>query len=80
MRLDHGTHNRGSLDSNSSYIVLYGVPKEYILGLSMEGPGRRTADPVPAETTLKPAALGKELSILARRDGMELTGADYGLP
>ena len=43
---------------SSSYMVLYGVPKVYILGLSIEGPGKRTAEPVPEETTLKPAFLG----------------------
>lgn len=32
-------------------MVLYGVPKGYMLGLSIEGPGRRTAEPVPEDIT-----------------------------
>lgn len=40
-------HRRLSLKFSSSYIELYGVPKGYILGLSIEGPGSRTAEPVP---------------------------------
>lgn len=51
-------HNRGSFEFSSSKMVSYGVPKGYILGLSMDGPGKRTADPVPYETTRYPAFLG----------------------
>ena len=44
-------HKRPSLELNSSYIELYGVPNGYMLGLSIEGPGSRTAEPVPYEIT-----------------------------
>ena len=35
----------------------YGVPKGYMFGLSIDGPGNRTADPVPYEMTRNPAFL-----------------------
>lgn len=42
-------------------MVLYGVPKGYIFGLSMDGPGRRTADPVPDDITRWPAFLEEKV-------------------
>lgn len=45
-------------------MLLYGVPKGYILGLSIDGPGNRTADPVPDEITLYPALLEELGSLL----------------
>jgi hypothetical protein len=54
-------HRRLSFEFNSSYIELYGVPNGYMLGLSIEGPGSRTAEPVPDEVTRWPALLVKKL-------------------
>lgn len=51
------TYNARSCDSKSRYISSYGVPKRYTFGLSMAGPGRRTAEPVPADITRKAASL-----------------------
>lgn len=53
-------HRRLSFALNSSYIELYGVPNGYMLGLSIEGPGSRTAEPVPYEVTRWPALLVKK--------------------
>ena len=59
---------------------LYGVPNAYILGLSMDGPGRRTADPVPNEMTRYPALLqlGHKTYRKHKREG--LTIVRNGLP
>lgn len=45
------SQSRESFFIKSWNMVSYGVPNAQILGLSIDGPGRRTADPVPHDVT-----------------------------